>query len=119
MKTSTKAALLSGLVFPGSGQVYLKHTIRGLCFGLIAGIGLYLILAATIELANSIAANIVSGKMTLDVMVIRALIQESMGIYQQPPLLMAKIAITAAWVWSTIDAYYLGKKPSPINAQTQ
>ena len=49
MKTSIKAALLSALVFPGLGQMYLKRYVRGLIpmVFILTGLGV-LIVQATV-----------------------------------------------------------------------
>ncbi len=49
MKTAIKAALLSALVFPGVGQMYLKRYVRGLIpmVLILAGLGV-LIVQATV-----------------------------------------------------------------------
>ena len=44
MNTAIKAALLSALVFPGSGQIYLKRYWRGLIMMLLAGLSLVVII---------------------------------------------------------------------------
>ncbi|MBX2808553.1 MAG: hypothetical protein KTR20_07965 [Cellvibrionaceae bacterium] len=110
MKPATKAALLCALVFPGSGQFYLKHRLRGLCFSSVAAIALFVLITAAIEVANALAAEIVSNPSALDIMAIHTLIEQSMTVFQQTPPRIAKAAIIVVWLWSSIDAYYLGKK---------
>ena len=41
MNNSLKGALLSGLVFPGLGQIILKHHTRGIAFIIIVSVSLF------------------------------------------------------------------------------
>ncbi|MCX5842407.1 MAG: DUF5683 domain-containing protein, partial [Deltaproteobacteria bacterium] len=60
MKSALKAALLSGLVFPGLGQIYLKRYWRGFLFIILIMIGLVIIAgiaaAGALESLNTIQA---------------------------------------------------------------
>jgi len=109
-KQSMKAVYLSGLLFPGVGQFYLKTYIRGLLFSIIAAIGFYIIMSATWELMFAIANDIEQGKQRLDINSIVLVVRESLNVYQEPTILTAKIAFIASWLISTLDAYLTTKK---------
>ncbi len=109
-KQSMKAVFFSGLIFPGFGQFYLKTYIRGLLFSIVASIGFYIIMSATWELMFEIANDIGEGKQRLDFNSIMLVVKESLKIYQEPTIFMAKIAFIASWLISTLDAYLTTKK---------
>ena len=62
MKKSVKAALLSGLVFPGVGQFSLKRYLRGLVFFVPAMLSLVFIVDSSMRRAFAIAGQIERGR---------------------------------------------------------
>ena len=54
MKKSTKAVLLSGLVFPGLGHLYLKRWLEGILLTGVAAYAAYLIVSITLGIALDI-----------------------------------------------------------------
>ena len=110
MKRSTKAACLSAFMFPGCGHIFLKCYVRGAIFLLITLVGLYFIMEAAFTIAWSIANDIQLGKVAFNVQSLHSVIQQAMGIYQEPSLISAKAAIIISWVISTADAYRVGKQ---------
>jgi len=76
MTPSLKTALISALVFPGSGHFYLKKYFVG---ALLAGISLvcvYLLLSTAMEAAQAISLQIQSGEIPLDIVRIQQAISE-------------------------------------------
>lgn len=109
MHRSVTAALLSGLVFPGTGQIYLGRRRRGWLFVLLA-------LAAVLYLATqvmppvlAIADEIASGTLALDPAAI-ALRLEQRGQAANPLHTLAALVMLLCWIASTIDAWWLGRK---------
>ncbi len=109
MKTATKAALLSGLVFPGIGQMYLKRFLRGLLFMIPVLLGLVLIVVmATAGALESLRAIQAQGG-TIDTNTITTLAQshakESAGYFRA-----ILLCIIFCWLFAVIDAYRIGSK---------
>jgi TM2 domain-containing membrane protein YozV len=109
MKSATKAALLSGLVFPGVGQMYLKRFGRGLLFMIPVLLGLVLIVAmATAGAMESLRAIQAQGGQ-VDSNTLTALAQshakDTTGSFQA--ILWVMIF---CWLFAIIDAYRLGSK---------
>lgn len=109
MKTATKAALLSGLVFPGIGQMYLKRFRRGLLFMIPVLLGLVLIVVmATAGALESLRAIQAQGG-TVDTNTLTALAQshakETAGYFRTILLF-----IIFCWLSAIIDAYRIGSK---------
>lgn len=110
MKSAAKATCLSAFVFPGLGQFYLQHHIKGLIFSIIAAISFFMIMSAVFDIAFTIADGIKAGKVSLDNATINNLTQQITDIFKQPSMLAAKAAIIISWLISSIDAWLSGKK---------
>ena len=110
MKIATKAALLSGLAFPGAGQMYLKRFRRGLIIivFVLSGMGA-IVWMATIR-ALEILERIQNQLDQIDMATITDLALASSAdhtsVYYTPILLF----IACCWLFSIIDAYRVGKE---------
>lgn len=108
MKRSTKAALLSGLVFPGVGHLYLKRwTVGILLFGIAAAASWY-IGAIVMDTASAIAEKIQSGTVTPDVATITRLVAEQSSGTEQATN-FARIVWLACWVIGVVGSYRAGR----------
>ena len=117
MKKATKAALLSGLVFPGVGHLYLSQRLRGwvLLLGAVAAVAVLVNVA--VERAQSIVDRIVSGEIPLDEGRIAQAVTDSS---QGPDSLLgqaALIAFLACWVVGIVDSYRVGRRLEMPDAQ--
>jgi Family of unknown function (DUF5683) len=109
MKSPVKAALLSGLVFPGLGQIYLKQYLRGLTIIIPVMLGLTLIIGmATIgALENLMKIQAEGGNVDMDkILDIAFTYSKSNAIYSEVIFLF----IVCCWLFSIIDAYRIGKR---------
>jgi hypothetical protein len=108
MKRSTKAALLSGLVFPGLGHIYLKRYAQGrlLVFG--AALAIYFVVSTAVHTALDVVEKIEGGGVPLDVKAITDLVsQQSRGTEQLTNI--ATIAFLAFWAIGIADSYRVGR----------
>ena len=110
MKKSVKAALFSGLVFPGVGQFSLKRYARGLIFFAPAMASLAFMLDHSIRKAFSIVDKIERGEVPLDPDAIANLISATSSSSESLMLAAAQWIIILCWIISIIDAYRLGKQ---------
>ncbi|MCB1745538.1 MAG: hypothetical protein H6977_00565 [Gammaproteobacteria bacterium] len=109
MKAATKAALLSGLVFPGLGQLYLRRRLRGLLLVIGAGIATWFILSVAVSTALELSAEIQSGAVPADVTALTTLIdQRSAAAHAQAR--WPTFALLALWLGGIADAWYLGRR---------
>jgi TM2 domain-containing membrane protein YozV len=112
MKTAVKAALLSGFVFPGLGQIYLKRYRRGLIILILVLLVLGVIIGTvTISALESLKA-IESGGGIADMETISNLASidsAHSGIYLRFFLLF----VLCCWLFSVADAYKIGKRSLP------
>ena len=110
MKTATKAALLSGLAFPGTGQMYLKRFRRGLTIMVFVLSGIVAIVWMATIRALEILERIQNQLDQVDMETITNLALASSAdhssVYYKPILLF----IACCWIFSIIDAYRTGKE---------
>lgn len=104
---SIKAALLSGLVFPGLGHFYLERNIRGALFTLTAVASLYVLISNAVEKAMQITDQIQRGEIPMD----PAEISRAVSAQSDQPLLLsvATLVLLVAWLTGIIDSYRVGR----------
>lgn len=110
MNNSLKGALLSGVVFPGLGQLVLKRYKRGIAFMAAACAGFLAIFGLTLQQSYVILEKIESagGQVDLDTISNAAAAASS-----APDSLVSKLAlllIAVCWLIGTVDAYRIGRK---------
>jgi TM2 domain-containing membrane protein YozV len=118
MKTSIKAALLSALVFPGLGQMYLKRYVRGLIPMAFVLTGLGVLIVQTTVGALQILDKIQLQGGTVDMNAVSNLAAGS-SAQGDPYSSLISLGIAVCWVFSVIDAYWLGKEKDRRNLQDQ
>lgn len=109
MTHASKGLVLSGLVFPGLGQVALKHYMRGALLMLTVTVGLIIMVAEAARTALDALARIdlYNGTIDLDEIMraaVQALNHSHTGVY-----MFSLFLILFAWLFSAVDAYRLGK----------
>jgi hypothetical protein len=107
MKKSTVAVLLSLLVFPGAGHVYVKRRLRGLAFLIPALLAAVYVFNQAMEEANKIVGQITSGAMPLDPAAMAAQIEQSGGNTTMANIASAVMLI--CWLGSALDAWLLAR----------
>jgi hypothetical protein len=108
VRQSTKAALLSGLVFPGMGHLYLRQYIRGVLFAGASGVLLYFIISVAMSTAFDVMGKIQSGNVPLNVESISELVvKQSHG--NEESTNTATMALIALWVMGIADSYRVGR----------
>lgn len=109
MKPEIKAALLSGCVFPGFGQIYLKRYRRGLFFIILVLLGVIVVagIAAGEALKSLKTVQLKGGEVDVN-----AISNIAMGSLAQTGAYVAVLLLLIAccWIYSVIDAYRIGKK---------
>jgi TM2 domain-containing membrane protein YozV len=112
MNRAIKAALLSALVFPGVGQMYLKRYVRGLTPMVLTLTGLGVLIAqATVNALQDLEKmQIQSGFTDLNAVANRAAASSASGDWHSSLIVPL---IVVCWLFSVIDAYLLGKGKEP------
>ena len=110
VKRSLKAVLLSGFVFPGLGQLYLKRYRRGITIIFLVLVGLAIIIGMTTISTLKILKEIQIRGGTVDMATVSAMAVASSSA--QALLLHYKVCflfIVGCWLFSIIDACKTGK----------
>lgn len=110
MNQSTKAALLSGLVFPGVGQISIGHIKRGWFIIAAVCLYLYLIISEIIHEMYSAIAKMQESGSVMDAQAVSKMTSDVMSFSANTYLNIVLVLLIVTWVVSVIDAYLLGKK---------
>jgi len=116
MKKSMKAALWSGLVFPGAGHFVLKRTARGMVFFVPTVLALIYVVNDMLQRAAAIAEKILSGAVSTDVTAITALV--ATGGNESTMLQVAEYVLLACWVAGIVDSYRIGAMDDKSDEKT-
>ncbi len=108
MKRSSKAALLSGLIFPGIGHIVLKQYLRGSVLMLFALVALSVIVTRIYQRALTIVDRINSGDIPVDTGAIAEMVSNSTSGADSFIENIAVIVLGACWLIGIIDSYRLG-----------
>ena len=108
MDRSLKAALLSALVFPGVGHLYLRRPLRACVFLLPALLAALYFASAVIEPIMAVALQVQSGVLPFDPIVIEARLQRDAG-RASPLVNLAAIVMLACWAGAAADAWLAGR----------
>jgi len=107
---ATKAALLSALLFPGWGQLFLKRYKRGLAIILPAVVGVILISLYVVQIAVAVLKAAPLKKEAVNFSTVVKLSIEAVKSLNLFYLSIILLLIIFLWVFSIVDAYFLGKK---------
>lgn len=106
---------MSALLFPGWGQLYLKKYRRGLAFLLPVVAGTIAIVCAVVQVAHAVlkAAPFKKGAVHFsDIVTLAVNSVKGMNLFY---LLLILIFIILLWIYSTVYAYFLGKKEISVS----
>jgi TM2 domain-containing membrane protein YozV len=119
MKVSYKAALLSALVFPGTGHFYLKRYWRGLFIMLFVFTGLgYMIRSATVAALSILDDAVVTLHSGTDSLQELSNIAGSKILTTDPYHDAVFYLIVCFWIFAIIDAYIIGKEKESQSEDT-
>lgn len=111
MDRAVKASLLSALVFPGVGQLYLNRRLRGWLIVLVAAAAVVYFAAHVIGPALDIANEINAGTVAPDPVAIMMRLEQRGQAAATPLHSVAGLVMIVCWIGSTIDAWWLGRRP--------
>jgi len=109
MKASLKGALLSGLVFPGMGQIALKRYKRGIALILATMIGMIAMIAKGVQIALGTLDKLAADGGVIDMNTMTA---ATRAVTASDSLILngAFFLIVTCWIFGIIDAYFIGRK---------
>jgi hypothetical protein len=109
MQRSNKAALLSALLFPGSGQIYLGHRLRGWLIVLVALVSVSYFVNQVLAQVMPLFEEALNGTLAPDPVAIAERLHRQ-GQDGSTLRSVAAALIIICWVGSTIDAWLLGRR---------
>lgn len=110
MNNSIKAALLSGLIFPGVGQISAGYKKRGWFIIGVNAVFLYLIISEIIQQAYSVIAEMQKNGSAMDIEAISKTTSGMVGFSDNASLNILLMLLIVGWVISVIDAYRIGNE---------
>ena len=110
MNNSLKGALWSGLVFPGLGQVILKHYKRGAVLMIAVSASLLVILMKAVQGAFAILEKIEFEGGVIDLSTISNAATQASTTSESLIFNLALLLIMFCWIIGTVDAYRIGRK---------
>jgi hypothetical protein len=110
MNNSLKGALLSGLVFPGLGQIILKHYQRGIALMVTVLVCLLVIVVKAIQQAFIILEKIELEGGPIDISTISNAANQASTTSDNFIFNFVTALITICWILGVVDAYRIGKK---------
>jgi hypothetical protein len=110
MTSTTKAVLLSALVFPGCGHLWLKSKLIGGLLTAVTVVCLYFLLSNAMDIANEISAKILSGEIPLDVASISAAVTAGISGSTSQQMTIATWVLVICWLIGIVDSYRVAKK---------
>ena len=110
MNNSLKGVLLSGLAFPGLGQVVLKHYKRGAALMLAFTVTLLAILIIAVQQASTILEKIDIEGGAIDIDTISNAASQASTTSENYILKLLSWLLIFCWVIGVVDAYRIGRK---------
>lgn len=115
MNRATKALLLSALVFPGAGHLFLKRYLRGAGLLAVTLAGLAVIVVESVHKALAIADKLQRGEVPLDLAAITGLLAQSTSGSAGLVLDIATYLVTLCWLVGVFDSYRIGKRQDGLD----
>ena len=109
MSKSVKAVLLSALVFPGAGHLFLKKHIFGAILICASFAGLYMIVSNMIDRVQEILEKVERGEVGLDVVAISELVSRQLTGNGSQLLDLAWSVLIICWIIGMADSYRCGR----------
>jgi hypothetical protein len=110
MNRATSAALLSALVFPGAGQLYLRRPLRACLFILPTLAAAYVYFGDMFTRASNIADQVLAGRVAADPAAIAARL-DAQGA--APLVTFCGFVLLACWIGSIIDSFVVARAAAP------
>jgi TM2 domain-containing membrane protein YozV len=110
MHFAIKAALLSGLVFPGAGQIYLKRVIRGIGYIIGTLIPMIIIVADLTKVATMALDNLAGRGGVIDMTTVSDAATHAAADASGFWINMMLVLMVGCWLVSTVDAFLLGRQ---------
>jgi hypothetical protein len=112
MSRPINAVLLSALVLPGAGQLYLKHYGRGFALIGVSLACLWILMDRAMQLASTVLDQITAEGGAIDPAQITELVAQASNSSGSAFVTIASLGLAGCWLIGIVDAYRLGKAES-------
>ncbi len=109
MKNSLKGAFLSGLIFPGLGQIVLKHYKRGAVIMLTVLVSMSVFVVKVVQHALDILEKIESQGGAISMSTISNAATQASTTSGNLTLNIVLLLVILCWIIGVVDAYRIGK----------
>jgi len=109
MKNSLKGAFLSGLIFPGLGQIILKHYKRGTVIMLTVLVGMSVFVVKAVQHALDILEKIESQGGAISIRTISNAATQASATSGNLTFNIVLLLVIICWIIGVVDAYRIGK----------
>lgn len=116
MSRSTTAVLLSALVLPGAGHLYLKHYPRGIALIAISLACLWIFVDRAMQQASIILDQVASEGGAVDVGRLSDLVTQTSNGSGSLVVTAASLVLVGCWVIGVVDAYRIARNQQNRNA---
>ncbi len=110
MNQSLKGAVLSGLIFPGLGQIVFKHFLRGAAIMLTVLVSMAVIVVKAVQQALAILEKIEREGGVIDIETLSTAVNQASTNFGDITFNFFLLLIIACWIIGTVDAYRIGRK---------
>ena len=110
MNNSLKGAFLSGLIFPGLGQIVLKHYKRGAVIMLTVLVSLSVVVVKAVQHALAILEKIESEGGAISMSTISNAATQASTTSGSLIFNLVLLLVALCWIIGIVDAYRIGKK---------
>jgi len=116
MRRSTRAALISGLVFPGLGHLYLGKYLAGLALLVVAAASIYPVITATVDVALTLAQEIETGDVPLDAEAISTRVEQGSAAAEQA-VRVPGVMFLLCWIIGIVYSARAGRRQEQAGAE--
>jgi len=110
MSNALKGALWSGIIFPGLGQVILKHYTRGIVLMFTVFASMTVIVLKAVQHAFAILEKIELEGGVIDIQTITDAATQASSTSGSLIYNLGVLMIVSCWIFGIVDAYRIGKK---------
>ncbi len=116
MSRSTTAVLLSALILPGAGHLYLKHYPRGIALIAISLACLWIFVDRAMQQASIILDQVASEGGAVDVSRLSGLVTQTSNGPGSLVVTAASLVLAGCWMIGVVDAYRIARNQQNRNA---
>lgn len=119
MSRSTNAVLLSALVLPGAGHLYLKHYWRGAALISISLACLWVFVDRAMQQVSTVIEMLEAEGGALDAGQVSDLVTQTSNSSGSTAVTLATLVLGGCWLLGMVDAYRLGRDEANGTAQNR